>query len=253
MKHRVKQRTAGAGLGLALALAATTLQAETWQAGLLAESGRSPLTGDREETNGLPLVNYYGERFSFVGGRIEYRLGAEGGGDLQLTGQVRSHQYYAAGKDFDDLDLDGMEDRDSAFELGLAWQRPTPMGQFSVEGLADVSGAHGGYEVTARYAYPVRAGRWLIEPALGVQWQSPALVDYYHGVRESEADALRPAYEGDRAVNTLVSLRVGYAFDAQWLALAGMEQVVLDSSIADSPIVAEEFSRKAFLGLVYTF
>lgn len=93
----------------------------------------------------------------------------------------------------------------------------------------------------------------MIEPAIGIQLQSSELVDYYHGVRDSEVRDGRPAYEGDRAVNSLVSLTVGYSINTQLLAVAGVGKLVLDSNITDSPIVDEENVRKVGLGLIYTF
>ena len=243
-----------AGLGLALIFLALTVQAGTWQLGLPAESSRSPFVGDQRETSVLPLVNYFGERFSYLGGKIQYRVGAQSGGETRLLGQLRSRQFYSASSDFDDdLGIDGMEDRDPALELGLGWQKQQAWGKFVLEGLFDASRVHEGYELSVSYSYPGRTGRWLIEPALGLQLQSSDLVNYYHGVMDSEARVDLPAYRGDVAVNRLASLMVGYTINSHLLAMGGVEQTLLDSSITDSPIVEEKQLRKVFLGLIYTF
>ena len=247
-------KTTRTGLGLVLTLLATTIHAETWQVGFLAEASRSPFIGDQKETTGLPLVSYINGRFSYIGGTVQYQLNSDDDSELYVAGQLRQRQYYAASKDFnEDLAIDGMQDRHAAFELGPGLKQLMPWGQVVVEGLVDVTGAHEGYELTARYSYPIQTGRWLIEPAIGVQLQSSGLVDYYHGVRDSEAQDDRPAYRGDRAINTLTALTVGYTVNTQLLVTAGMEQAVLDSSIADSPIVSEKRLQKAYLGLIYTF
>lgn len=243
-----------AGLGLVLTLLATTIHAETWQVGILAENSRSPFLGDQRETNILPLVNYIGDRFSYIGGKIQYGLSSGEGSDTYIVGQIRPRQFYSVSMDFnDDLGIEGMKDRHPAFELGLGLKNQTTWGQFVLEGLFDVTGVHGGYELSAKYSYPKQMGRWLIEPAIGLQLQSSDLVDYYHGVMDSEAQVDRPAYKGDHAINTLASLMVGYTINAQLLAIAGMEQIVLDTSITDSPIVDEKQTRKVYLGLIYTF
>ena len=243
-----------AGLGLAFSLLATTIHAGTWQVGLPAETSRSPFVGDQRKTEVLPLVNYFGDRFSYLGGEIQYRLGSANGGDTYLVGQVRSRQFYSGSSDFDDdLGIEGMRDRDSAFELGLGFKNQTTWGQYVLEGLFDTTSVHEGYELSLNYSYPKQMGRWLIEPALGLQLQSGDLVDYYHGVRDSEAQADLPAYEGDWAINTLASLMAGYTINTQLLAIAGMEQITLDTSITDSPIVEEKHIRKVYLGLIYTF
>ncbi len=237
-----------------LLIFATTVHAGTWQVGLGAEHSRSPFIGDQMETNLLPFVGYIDDRFSFIGGKIYYGLSSGNASETYFVGQVRPRQFYSASSDFnEDLDIEGVKDRDPAFEMGLGLKNHMTWGQIELEVLADVSHAHQGYELTARYSYPKQTGRWLIEPAIGLQLQSSDLVDYYHGVLVSEARDDRPAYRGGQAINTLTSLMVGYTVNAQLLAIAGMEQLVLDTSITDSPIVSEKQTRKVYLGLIYTF
>ena len=115
------------------------------------------------------------------------------------------------------------------------------------------SGTHDGYELSASYGYPRQIGRWLIEPALGLQLQSSDLADYYHGVTESEARSDRPSYTAGEALNMLVSLTVGYTINPRLLAFGGIEQLNLDTSISDSPIVSEQQIQKVYLGVIYTF
>ncbi len=249
----MNSKTIHTWLGLLLILA-TTVHAETWQLGLAAESSRSPFIGDRREINPVPIINYIDGRFSYLSGRAYYGLSSENANESYIVGQIRPRQFYSASLDFnEDLDTDGIKDRDPALELGLGLKSKMAWGQFEFEVLVDVSRAHEGYELIAKYSYPKQTGRWLIEPAIGLQLQSSDLVDYYHGVMTSEAQDDRPAYRGDQAINTLTSLMVGYSINPQLLAIAGVEQLVLDTSITDSPIVSERQARKAYLGLIYTF
>ncbi len=246
-------KTTLAGLNLLLILS-TTIHADTWQVGMLAENSRSPFPGGQRETKVLPEVTYIGDRFSYSGGKPEYRLVSGEASETFITGQIRRRQFYSASLDSsDDLNIKGMEDRNPAFEVGLGLKSHTASGQYVLEGLIDVTNAHEGFELTAKYSYPKQSGRWLIEPAIGLQVQSADLVDYYHGVRVSEVQDGRPAYRGDQAINTLTSLIVGYAINAQLLAIAGMEQILLDTSITDSPIVSKKQVRKIYLGIIYNF
>ena len=175
MKHKMRH----AGLGLVLTLLTTTIHAETWQVGILAENSRSPFLGDRRETNGLPELGYIGERFSYVGGKLEYKLGSGQGTETYLAGQIRQRQFYSADMEFnDDLGIEGMEDRDPAFELGLGFNRQSTWGQYVLEAVFDAMNVHEGYELLLKYSYPKRMGHWLIEPAAGLQLQSDELVDY---------------------------------------------------------------------------
>ncbi len=242
------------GVTLAFTLFTIPIHAETWQLGILAENSRSPFINGQSETNALPMVNYIGERFSYVAGKAQFVLSTGKGSETYLVGQIRQRQFYSASFDFDDdLEIEGMNGRHSAFEMGLGSTKQSTWGKYEFEGLIDVTGAHEGFELTVKYSYPKLSGRWLIEPAISLQLQGKNLVDYYHGISDSEAHDERPAYEGTQAINSLLSMTVGYSINPQLFAIAGMEQLDLDNSISDSPIIDEQQIRKIYLGLIYTF
>jgi outer membrane protein len=250
----MKYKTIFAGLGLLLSLLTTCVQSATWQLGLPAESSRSPFVGARQETSVMPLVNYIGDRFSYLGGELRYGLTSGADGEIYALGQLRPRQFYSASPGLDDdLQIEGMQDRKPAFELGLGMQRQTAFGSFQLQGFLDASGSHDGYELSASYGYPRQIGRWLIEPVFGLQLQSNDLADYYHGVMDSEARSGRPSYTADEALNILASLTIGYTINPRLLAIGGIEQLNLDTSISDSPIVSEQQIRKVYLGVIYTF
>ncbi len=245
--------TSHARLGLILTLMTTNLYAETWQIGLYAENSRAPFVGEEREITPVPEFIYIGEKLSYIGGEVQYKVFSANGMDSYVIGQMRHRQFYTASLGFkDDLDIDGMEDRDSAFELGLGVNYQANWGQFVFEGLYDVTNTHKGYELSATYSYPKQMGAWLIEPAIGVQYQSSNLIGYYHGVMADEAQAGRPAYTAGQAVNVLTSLTLGYTISEHLLAVGGVEQLTLNDSITDSPIVDQDQVRKVFLGLIYT-
>ncbi len=249
----MNNKTHNAWLSLLLIIT-TSVEAATWQLGVLADYSQPPFVGDKRVTNILPMVNYMDDRFSFVGGEFQYKLSTGSVAETYILGKMRSRNFYSTSlKVNDDLNIEGMKDRNSAFELGLGLNNQTPWGKYVLQGVMDVNNSHKGYELSAKYSYPKQSGKWLIEPSIGLQLQSADLVDYYHGVLVSEAQAGRPAYRGSQAINTLTSLTVGDSINAQLLALAGIEQLMLDSSITDSPIVAEKQIRKIYLGLIYTF
>ena len=229
-------------------------QAGTWQLSTMTQSSRSPFVGAQRETNLLPSIDYIGERFSFTGGEIHYSVASGKLSDSYLLGRVRQRQFYSPSLDPNaELELDGMQDRDSAFELGFGHGHQASWGRYELEGSADVSRAHRGYQLTARYSYPKPIGRWLVVPGIALQMQSDDLVDYYHGVRAAEAREGRPAYVGDRAINTLATLVLGYSISSDWQAVIGLEQLWLDDSIKDSPIVSEAVVEKVYAGLIHTF
>jgi|GEM_PF-1210368 len=250
----MKHYKISATLSLLALFSVPTVQAETWQLGLLMESSRSPFVTERKEISPVPMINYIGDRFSYVAGKFQYALSRSDGIQIGLVAQLRSRQFYSASLDANNSPaFAGMQDRDPAFEGGLGFSSQGAWGKLEFDSLIDVTATHEGFELSARYSYPVVAGRWTFEPTLGVQFQSADLVDYYHGVRASEAVAGRPAFEADAGTNFQASLMTGYRINPRLLAIAVIEQSKLDNSISDSPIVASDQVRKLYAGLVYSF
>lgn len=237
-----------------LCIYSTALNADIWQIGVVTENSRSPFVAEQRESKPLPIVNYIGDRFSFVNGKLEYQLTSSDTVEISLIGQIRSRQFYTASIDTkDDLNIEGMRNRNSALEMGLALNSHNQWGQYVLESMFDISGTHQGFELSAKYSYPIHNGRWLIEPAIGLQLQSSDLVSYYHGVNIDETNLERPAYNGDQAINLQSSLLVGYTLNRQLLAIASIEQTELDKGITDSPVVTEQRVRKIYVGVIYTF
>ena len=237
-----------------LTVFSANLLAETWQLGIVAENSQSPFLNDVRETRAIPIINYQGERFSYINGSLRYQLSQTDTQEISLIAQTRSPQFYISGFDTnDDLMIEGLHDRKTAFELGLRLKSQNSWGSYELEGLSDISGTHGGFQLTASYSYPKQSGRWLVEPAIAIQLQSNELVDYYHGVDPDESQTGRPAYTPRQAINIQPSLMLGYAINPQLLSIFRLEQTELDPTISDSPIVAESRVRKIYLGLIYTF
>ncbi len=237
-----------------LTIVSANLLAETWQLGMVAENSQSPFLNEERKTRALPIINYQGERFSYINGRIQYQLSQTNTKEICVVAQNRSAQFYISGFDaIDDLMIEGLHDRKTAFELGLSLKSQNSWGSYELEGLSDISGTHGGFHLTASYSYPKRSGRWLIEPSIAIQLQSKELVDYYHGVDPDESQTGRPAYTAHQAINIQPSLMLGYALNPQLLSILRFEQTALDRTISDSPIVAESHVRKIYLGFIYTF
>lgn len=242
-------------IGLCTTLTITMAQsAESWQLGFVAENSRSPFVDGGRKSNALPIINYVGERLRFTGGNLQYDLSSNDGNGVYIVGQFRARQlYYASLEASDEAAWAGMTPRHSAFELGVGYQARAALGQWVVEGVRDASGAHNGYQLTAKFSRPQQIGRWMVQPAIGVQHQSRRLVDYYHGVTAAEVRADRPAYRGGSATNAFTSLMIGYVIDPQWLLLANVERVHLGESIAASPIVETADFFKGYVALMRSF
>ena len=150
----------------------------------------------------LPIIGYRGERLRVFGPFVNYAFYREGafGIDARLSPRFQG---------FDESDSDifrDMEEREFSMDLGLAatWERDD--WQFELAGLRDVLDRSDGREWTASLGKTFRVGRVFIEPSIGLSALDSRHVDYYYGVDETEARNFRPAYRGESAVDSPVSI-----------------------------------------------
>lgn len=234
---------------LAAILFSGTALSGQWQLGLGVENQQPVLLDKYREAEFAPVIVYIGERFSATNGTLSYTLSASDTAQWSLLGQGRSSIH-------EDGRGDGpasMDERDAAFDLGLAFTASGSWGVARLELLGDVSNTYDGNEITASYRHPLQSGRWLFEPAIGVNWQSEALTDYYYGVKADEARPGRATYRGEAASNPFVEAVLAYRIDRNWLAVGGIEYRRLGAGIADSPIVERDDRVTGFTAVLYQF
>jgi outer membrane protein len=232
-------------------LLSTSFQAAAgqWQLGLATESSQIPMQQADTDKTTLPLINYIGEKFSFVAGEFTYRLSAEQQYELSLIAAPRSEGYEAD----DSPVLVGMEERESGFDLGIQALTQGNWGVMQLKINGDISDTHGGSEIVASYRYPRQLGRWMIEPAIGIALQSKELVRYYYGVEYSEVTPGRESYKGREALNGFAEITAGYEIQGNWLTLVGFRAEALDQAIVDSPIVEEDYISSVYAAVLYSF
>jgi outer membrane protein len=76
-------------------------------------------------------------------------------------------------------------------------------------------------------------------------------VDYYYGVRASEATAARPAYQGDSLTAVDVGLRLEYSPATRHSLFLDVSAKRFGGSIKDSPLV--ERVTQSFVGFGYLY
>ena len=143
-----------------------------WQIGMAMEDARSGVLDAGNETELAPVINYQGERVSYIGGMLKYGLKESDSYHIDLIGQPRAGVY----EPDDSPRLKGMEERDSGFDLGLNLGTKHAWGSLGLELLNDASDTDQGHEIKASYSVPKQFGRWLLEPVFGLQWQSEGRV-----------------------------------------------------------------------------
>ncbi|HFD13029.1 MAG TPA: MipA/OmpV family protein [Crenotrichaceae bacterium] len=143
--------------------------------------------------------------------------------------------------------------RDFAVDGGLEIIYADVWGDLQLQVLSDISNTHKGVEVWASYGYTWEYGNWKLTPSAGINWKSSHLLDYYYGVRRSEARDNRPAYEAGSGINSFARLAVSYRFNDHWGIVGVAEYESLSRSIRRSPIVNKDSIETFFVGIMYRF
>ncbi|MBT3014166.1 MAG: MipA/OmpV family protein [Candidatus Thiodiazotropha endolucinida] len=246
-----------------MSLASQQISAGEWRVGANVAGGKNPFLGEDNDAILIPMIAYKGERFyanlgnpgiSFFSGStnfagLGYSVIKEDDYNIDLVGRVRAMGLYPDDND----ELEGVDDRDPGFDLGITARWQTGFGELNAQLLADVSDTSDGQEVILSYAYPLSYGQWRFRPELGVSWQSSDMTDYYFGVDADEATARRAVYEADAAVTPFAGVEFEYAFDQRIDLIGGVGVGRLGDEISDSPIVDERNLAGGYLGLSYKF
>lgn len=197
---------------------------------------------------------YRGERFNLDHESISYSVLSSENYNIEILGKHLSLGY----EDGDSKRLKGMKDRDFSINAGLRASYSTDYGLLSVHALTDVLGNHKGQEVEFRFDEPFYTKHWsgkrdfTVSAFAGARWQSDDLIDYYYGVKDSEATANRKVFKGESAITPFVgiNMRVGFSEHLGIDGMLGYEH--RPDEVTDSSIASKNGMR-ARLGLTYWF
>lgn len=220
-----------------------------WTVGALVIDRDAPYRDLDEGLLLVPLVGFEGERAYLRGLRGGLRLVESPGFELAVFAQARLDGY-----DSDDSSyLAGMADRRASLDLGVAstWTSQR-LGALELSAAADVLDRSGGYELAASWTGRFKAGDWTLLPGASVRWQDAKMVDYYYGVRASEALLGRAAYSADAALTPDVSLLATRKLGERWSVYARASHAWLPSEVTDSPLVDRNGNTSLFLGVGYS-
>ncbi|SMG59742.1 MipA/OmpV family protein [Paraburkholderia susongensis] len=218
-----------------------------WGLGAGVGFGESPYSGYGTKVVPFPLVTFDNKWVHVQATTVDVKIGSWSGVSLALRG------YYSLRDGYNQSDapiLNGMEDRKGAFWYGpaLAWH--TAYGTVSGSYLL---GGNKGERARIDYSKAFDIGDFSITPHVGVEWLSSDYVDYYYGVRPSEARPGRPAYTGTATWNTSVGTSVVYRLTKQQRIALNVGVSHLGNGITDSPLVGKRFIPEISIGYNYQF
>lgn len=197
----------------------------------------------------VPFVQYEGERVYFRGLNLGYRLNPGADIEVDVVARARLDGFEAE----DSPVFAGMAERERSLELGAAARRSLGPGQIEFSAFADALDRSGGQELDLAWRGDFGRGPFRVLPELALRWQSADLVDYYFGVRASEATAARPAYRAGSALVPRAALNLRAPLNGAWSVFARLSYDRLPDAVTDSPLVDRSSERRLFLGLVYGF
>lgn len=201
-----------------------------WGAGVLIEE--TPYIGYDNRTLPIPIIGYYGEKFSFAGTTANYQLYKNGGLSMSLRLAAMVNGY-----DEDDSDVfAGMESRDFSLALGGEVTYVKQNWTLQLTSGHDILDRSGGYELRSSVSYNFELENFSINPFIGTRYQDSKYVDYYYGVSAEEATDLRNEHVGDSAVNSELGLTISTNKYLGGVFGLTIQNTWYDDSISDSPL-----------------
>jgi outer membrane protein len=231
-------------------------EGSSWGLGLGVMSAQKAYKGMDRETRALPMLSYENQYVKLSGPNLELKLpGLDLSDSQRLNFGVVTKLFGGAGYEASDSPaLAGMAERKSSVWAGAKVEWENDVADVKLELLGDASGKSKGQRVVLGLER-----KWMLSPKLmlvphvGVEWVDKKYVDYYYGVRASEATAGRAAYAGKATLNPEISLSGIYRFDKQQSLMLNVGLKSLGKEIKNSPIVGRSTENRVMLAYMYRF
>ena len=220
--------------------------------GIGAISHTSPYRGVGTKTLAIPIMAWHYKDFYVKGVEAGYHFYKNEELTLSILGAPRFMGYSSQ----DSTALDGMEDRRMSIDAGLKADFKLPLGEDAVLGVkvvTDAASRHDGQEAELSVSKKFRSKYFRLTPSLGARFQSNRMVDYYYGVKASEARVSRPEYEPGQAVNYFGEVLFNFGISQDWIVITKAGVEFLDSEIQKSPIVDKNYLLTGVVGLTRRF
>lgn len=228
---------------------ATKTDESKWAAGLFAMHNSKPYRQFDNKTEAVPVLSYENRWVKLFGPRLDVKLGSTGSVSYALTANYADDGY----KSGDSPYLTNMADRKSSIWLGGRVTWANELANLSLGWQGDASSHSKGQRVTFGMERRFTVGDLGISPRFTATWRDRKDITYYYGVAANEAQADRPAYEGNSTVNTEVGMRLDYRFARRHTAMFDVVATMLGSSIKNSPLVDQSSTTGVRLGYLYQF
>ena len=199
----------------------------------------------------MPLVLFEGKRFFVRGGNAGWKFIDNNAWELAVILEAQDDGYDESNSN----DLNGMDDRDPWIAAGaqLKWQ-PNKFG-LKFAATSDIVQESEGQQVNFDIFWQDSNKGWTANYSIGAVWHSDDYVDYYYGVKRSEAiPGVRPFYQPTDEFNFHAGGVLLFQYPgSRWLGALAARGTYLGDRIQDSPIVDEDYELMGLFAIGYTF
>jgi outer membrane protein len=168
---------------------------------------------------------------------------------FSLTAQPRTYGYKAS----DAKILKGMDERKTTFEGGIAFSASYGDRYIEMMALTDMLNRYDSWTFKTEIGDEYHAGNFSFYPSLIVIYQSEKFLNYYYGVKTSEATLQRPAYTPKDGLLLGVQTYIKYPFTDKLATLINIRADYIPQTAYESPIVKDKYIYSGLLSLIYTF
>jgi MipA family protein len=221
-----------------------------WSLGLGAVTIQKAYRDIESDNMAIPIINYENKWLSLSGAKLDIKLYSEQSLSFRLRGRYAGSDGYESS---DSSFLVGMDERKSSFWAGGAVIWKSDIANVSAELLGDASGDSKGSRFKLLLDRRFGVGEFGLTPRVGVEWYDSKYVDYYYGVKASEARVGRSIYQGDSSTGIEAGLRVDYSPARQHNLFLDFGITQFGSAIKDSPLVEKSNQSMMSIGYIYRF
>lgn len=219
-----------------------------WGLGLGVGTERAPYREFHNKTQGLPLIYFENRWVNVLGPSLDVKLPSIGPVSFTLRARYSGEGYEAKDSPY----LAGMSERKASLWTGGTATWRTDVANVSGE-LLSASGKSKGQKFKLQVDRRFQHGAFDFTPRLAAHWLDRKYVDYYYGVKSSEATPQRRAYQGDASVNMELGLTMGYAITPRQSMFLDVSTTHFGSGIKNSPLVDRSSTNGVRLGYMYLF
>lgn len=230
-------------------------ESTSWSLGAAVVSMQKPYIGMDRETKVLPMLRFENRYVRIFGPQIGLKLPGVDIGDSQKLNFSLIGKFDGSGYKAKDAPIfTGMSERKGGFWAGAEMEWKNDFADLQVSWMTDASNKSKGQKFSIGLQKAWRVGQSvMLMPRVEAVWHDKKYVDYYYGVRASEARAGRPAYAGKAGTSAELGLRSVYMIDQRNSVFLDVSVSSLPKSIKDSPLVNRSTESRMLLGYTYRF